>query len=107
MPEWYTAETVPADLWPDLDGIDPDVVQTLLDVAQGQVLAYAPALPDGDPPANYVLAQVRQAVNLWRASVVDAGGGIGDGESFQITPHPLDWHVKQLIRPKKGRPRVR
>ncbi len=88
----------------------------LLDAAREQVLAYAPALPAFTPteetpaqpiPDRYALGQIRQAQNLWRASIVDASGGVGDGESFVIRPTPLDWHVKQILRPRRGAPRVR
>ena len=58
-------------------------------------------------PTRYALAQLMQAKNMWNAGRVDASGGIGDGGDFVIRPVPLDWHVKQLLRPKRGAPRVR
>lgn len=114
MATWYTAETArdTADLWPDLQQISKETIEHLLAAARDQVLAYAPAITDDSPasvtvPDRYALAQLRQAANLYRAATVDGTGGIGDGESFVITPHPLDWHITNLLRPKRGRPRVR
>jgi len=69
----------------------------------------APAEPDNveDIPARYALGQFLQAKNMWNAGRVDASGGLGDGEGFVMRPTPLDWHIKQVLRPKRGAPRVR
>ncbi len=111
MTTWHTPETARAqrELWPDVDALGDETLDVLLDAARDQVIAYAPALaPDAATiPDRYALGQLRQAQNLWRASIVDASGGIGDGESFVIRVMPLDWHVKQILRPRGGVPRVR
>lgn len=114
MATWYTAASVGVsdevnDLWPDAAQLGDGTIELLFDIAREQVLTYAPALAVGAPiPARYALAQLRQAVNLYRAATVDAGGQIGDPDGgFVITPRPLDWHIKSLLRPAKGRPRVR
>lgn len=76
----------------------------LLEIAKLQVLEYAPAITDQTrPPAHYVEAQLMQAKTIWDAARVDAGGEVG-GESFSFSPRPLDWQVKQLLRPKRGVP---
>lgn len=81
----------------------------LLEVARGQVEAYA---PDRDvvgstiprPSTNLVLAQTTQARNIWNAVKSDpANQGIGD-EGFVIRPFPMDWTVKNLIRPQRATP---
>jgi hypothetical protein len=47
-----------------------------------------------------------QARNQWNAAKVDpANGGLGD-ESFIVTPHPLDWMIKQILRPATAIPVV-
>lgn len=113
MATWHTPTTARdlAELWPDVDALSDETLTVLLDVAQAQVIAYAPALPaDVAPdgiPSLCVLGQLQQAKNVWNAARVDASGGVGDGSDFVIRPTPLDWHIKQLLRPKKGRPRVR
>ncbi len=110
MTTWHTPETVSelAGLWPDVDTIDEAVLDVLLDAAKEQVIAYAPALPEDAEtiPPRYALGQIRQAQNLWNAARVDASGGVGDGDTFVIRPTPLDWHVKQILRPRRGVPHV-
>lgn len=111
MTTWHTPETARAlrELWPDVDAIEDETLDVLLDAAQDQVIAYAPALAPAAStiPDRYALGQLRQAQNIWNASRVDASGGVGDGSDFVMRPTPLDWHVKQILRPKRGRPRVR
>lgn len=110
--DWYTIvdieEPEVLDLWADIAQLSGETISLLLEVARDQVLAYAPALADpAIIPPRYRLAQMRQAVNLYRASIADAGGQVGDDGSFAISPRPMDWHVKNILRPAKGRPRVR
>lgn len=110
---WYTIADIEdpevLDLWADIAQLSEQTISLLLDVARDQVLAYAPAIPFATPeniPARYRLAQMRQAVNLYRAAIADAGGQVGDDGTFAISPRPMDWHVKNILRPVKGRPRV-
>ncbi|WP_024357799.1 hypothetical protein [Leucobacter chironomi] len=113
MTRWHDAESA-ADAWEDAPD-DDERLEELLAVARAQVVAYSPhrkadpavAADSDDVPVEYRLAQLRQAQNLWAAGSVSTDGGMGDGDSFTLTPHPLDWHVKQIIRPRGGRPRVR
>lgn len=113
MTRWHNAESARAQ-WDDAPYED-EPLEELLEIARGQVIAYSPhrkadpvvAEGSDEVPVAYRLAQLRQAQNLWRAQAVDTTGGIGDGADFVLRPHPLDWHVKQIIRPKGARPRVR
>src|SRR5690606_13295488 len=112
MTTWHDIESA-RDQWIDAP-LDDDVLEELLAVAEQQVIAYAPALPapaEGGAlaaPVNYLRAQLQQARNLWNASKVDAGTGMSaDGESFAIRPFPLDWMIRQTLRPRRGVPRVR
>lgn len=109
MATWHTIETA-RDEWDDAP-LNDDVLTELLAVAQQQVIAYAPTLPVADPPTtevptNYRFGQLRQAQNLWTAGQVDSSGGLGEGE-FVVRPHPLDWIIKQILRPRRAVPRVR
>ena len=68
------------------------------------MVTYAPALNDGQyPPLNYRRAQLMQARNLWNAGKVDPSTGDQGEGSFILSPVPLDWTVKQVLRPKQGR----
>lgn len=93
--------------WPDAEALDDVTLWELLQVARHQVLEYARHIPDGDViPLSYVRAQVMQSRNILNAARVDAAAG-GDGEgSFMLRPYPLDWTIKQLVRPRAGKPVV-
>lgn len=100
--------------WADASALENDKLVELLEVAREQVVAYAPKVADDSlaadsvvVPIRYRLAQLRQAENIWNAGAVNANGSSGDGDTFALSPKPLDWHVKNLIRPKRGTPRVR
>lgn len=57
-------------------------------------------------PDRYRIAQLIQVRNLWNATLATGSGDLG-GDTYTFTPRPLDWHVKALLRPARGRPRVR
>lgn len=111
MTTWHDIESA-RDQWIDAP-LDDDVLEELLAVAEQQVIAYAPALPEPaedeelDVPVNYRRAQLQQARNLWNASKVDPSGSGIDGDSYVIRPFPLDWMIRQTLRPRRGVPRVR
>ncbi|WP_025159362.1 hypothetical protein [Leifsonia aquatica] len=108
---WLTCDTSEATdrllgLWPDAPVENLELTGMLLDVAQEQVLAFAPAAPDGAdwtsaPPARFVLAQRQQAQNLWNAGRATPEVG---PEEFSFTPRPLDKTIRTIIRPIDGKP---
>ena len=124
---WYDVFSARAD-WADAPA-DDTRLETLLAIAKNAVVSYAPKYTDpttsvlslgqADPvtgvinpitdstvPPDYRQAQLMQARNIWNATKVDpANAGLGD-DQFVIRPFPLDWMVKQLIRPKTGLPWV-
>lgn len=91
-------------LWPGAVDIEPEGLEFVLQVAGLQCAEFAPELPVGaEIPENWVAAQVLQARALVRAGAVgsgDQGGGYGEA----VTLFPMDWQVKNLLRPKRGRP---
>ena len=111
MAEWHTVESA-RDEWPDAptdygDGGD-DTLTTLLAVSQEAVIAYAPAVEEAltDIPDGYRLAQLMQARNVWNSTKVSTANDFDGGQYSISASYPLDWQVRQLIRPKQGRPRV-
>jgi hypothetical protein len=103
--EWHTLDSIRED-WPDGETIPDATLYELLDVVRGQVLDFAPVLAVAAPvPARYRLAQRVQVRNTWNAAKVSPAGEFG-GDEFVIRPFPLDWHVKQILRPKRGVPVV-
>lgn len=112
MADWYTLEEA-RDEWSDAPIVD-EQLQHLLDVAQSAVLTFAhdryTGQPDADPPVAPVApttgmrqAQLLQARNVWNSSAAGASGDL-DGGGYGISTFPLDWQVRQLIRPKHGKP---
>jgi hypothetical protein len=111
MAIWHTVESA-RDEWPDAptdygDGGD-DSLESLLAVAKEAVIAYAPAVDEEltTIPDGYRLAQLMQARNVWNSQKVSTAGDFDGGQYGISASYPLDWQVRQLIRPKQGRPRV-
>lgn len=123
MADWYSVDTSEAEnrlrsAWPDAPVENTEICGHLLEVAKEQVLEYAPdpdpdaltvvdgVLVAGEPtPARYVMAQLRQAQNLWRAGEASSDGNVGP-EGFTFIPRPMDRTIKQIIRPQSGKPHV-
>lgn len=112
MAEWYSAATAPEidrlrSEWDDAPIEYPESLESILAIAQEQVLRFGPALAEGAPvPDRFVYAQLQQAKNLWAAGAVSRGGGeMGEGE-FSYVPRPLDKTIKGIIRPIDGKPDV-
>jgi hypothetical protein len=107
MADWHTAASA-RDEWPDApvdsDGGDARL-ESLLASAKEAVIAYAPAVsePLEDIPDGYREAQLQQAQNMWNAGKASPSGDF-DGGQYSLTTFPLDWAVRQLIRPKTGKP---
>lgn len=103
---WYTLEAARAD-WSSAPEDDARLFD-LLETARGQVVAYAPppADPLEPPPPAYRQAQLMQARNIWNAAQTDPSATTYGGEGFSAPVYPLDWSVRQMIRPRTPTPRV-
>ncbi|QQD75100.1 hypothetical protein I8920_09485 [Curtobacterium sp. YC1] len=103
--EWHNVITARLE-WdgaPDQDG----TLQRLLSVARDQVEAYAPELPDGAAiPERYRAGQLMQARNTFNASITNGDNSVDLGGGLVISPRPLDWAVKQLLRPARAKKAV-
>lgn len=100
---WHNLDSIRAE-WPDAEAIPDWSLFALLEVARDQCVAFAPALADDAPvPTRYREAQRIQARNVWNAARVAPDGTVGQ-DDFIIRPFPLDWHVKAILRPKRGIP---
>ncbi len=113
MPEpqqWFTSADALdplgplASAWPGLYDLTDDALDQYLAAAATQCAAFAPQLPAGNPiPDNWRLAQALQARDLSRAGQTVGGSDALDGG---VTIWPMDWTVKNLLRPRQGRPRI-
>lgn len=96
---WMTCDEA-ALVWADAPD-DYAVLYEVLTAARTACESFAPA---ADPiPANYRRAQLVQAKAIWAAERPTFDNRAGD-EDMSIGLYPLDWNVKQLLRPKTGLP---
>lgn len=94
---WHTLATARRE-WDDAPDSDVTLYE-LLDVARVACLSFAPSI---DPaPTHYRKGQLMQARAIWTASRATNGDRMGD-ENFGVTVFPLDWNVKQTLRPKRA-----
>lgn len=89
------------DLWEGSADLTPGALELVLEAAREQVQEFGPELDNPDaPPARWVMAQALQAKSLtaagWRGD--QAQNGL-DGAPVVF---PMDWQVKNLIRPQRG-----
>lgn len=120
MATWYTVEE--AQIRWGVGAPSEARLSELLAVSEQQCIAYAPVPVDltglflgvleGDEeppqviPAGHREAHFVQARNIWNATKVAPGSTTYGPDDMTISLHPLDWHVKQLLRPRTGVPRV-
>jgi hypothetical protein len=107
MADWHDVASA-RDEWVDapVDEDDGDDILTgLLASAKAAVIAYAPAVeePLTDIPEGYRQAQLMQARNIWNSGKASPSGDF-DGGQYGLSTFPLDWMIRQLIRPKTGKP---
>lgn len=109
MPWLTPGEAAGPGYWPGCP-LDPDetaeadALQRLLTAAETQCREFAGVLPTFTPiPETWRLAQALQARALYRASIAGSGDSIGE-DGFTVTVYPMDWTVKNLLRPTAGVP---
>ncbi len=104
----WASLTYAREQWVAAVDMDDSMLWEVLEVARTNVIAYAPKLADGArPPLNYLRGQLMHARDLWNAASASPSGGFGeDGGGFAVVPRPLDWMVKQVLRPKRGIPAI-
>jgi len=108
---WVDTETV-ADDWADAPE-DEAVLTSYLRAAHSQCVEYLPPVPQaftgelmpnydgsGQDPYRLRLAQILQARALWNST--HAGGGDQFGpDGLRVTVFPMDWTVRNLLRPRR------
>lgn len=99
---WVDPETVES-FWADAPADDTVLASYLLSSYE-QCVEFLPeptVTPYPDPiPERYRQAQIMQARALFRANVAGSGDVMG-GDGLTVTVFPMDWTVKNLLRPKK------
>ncbi|KQQ22878.1 hypothetical protein ASF48_07000 [Rathayibacter sp. Leaf299] len=100
---WHSLASARASEWADAP-LDDVQLWTVLEAAREQCEEFAPAY-SGPVPIRYRQAQLVQARALWQSVKSNGQSQIG-GEGFAVTVFPMDWSVKKLLRPLRGRPVV-
>ncbi len=105
-PEAWLTPAEARDRWLDAPSDEAQLAE-LLEVAEVACVAYPPKSDDPEHPGWAALrrAQLTHARNMWNAGIVAPSGEFGE-DTFSISAHPLDWHVKQLLRPARAVPVV-
>lgn len=103
---WATIDQV-RERWADAP-MDDELLEAMLEAAHEQCVIYAPTLAEDDPvPFRYIEGECLQVRALGQAQERD-GDVLGFGaEGFAVRVRPLGQDVKQLLRPKRGKPVVR
>lgn len=101
MAKFYTAEEA-AQAWAGLGVPDTAQLADLLEVSRAEILAFSPVTDEANIPAGHRWAHLQHAKNIWNAQNVNPSGTIGDdAQGFALTPHPIDWSIKQRLRPRR------
>jgi len=99
---WVDTDTV-EDYWPDAP-LDVDVLTSYLLAAWEQCDIFLPPhaypFPPDAVPERWKQAQIMQARALYRSGVAGSGDTTG-GDGLTVTVFPMDWTVKNLLRPSK------
>ena len=90
--------------------VNADNLDRALGAAYDQCLMFLnnrePALDaDGRVADRFWQAQVMQARAILRSGTAGSGDQLGGGD-LTVTVFPMDWTVKNLLRPKRGHRRV-
>jgi hypothetical protein len=91
-------------VWPEAEDLDEAVLTSYLMAAFGQAVEFLPPV-DLKPypetiPDTWKQAQIMQARALHRSNVAGSGDQMG-GDGLTVTVFPMDWTVKNLLRPKR------
>lgn len=102
---WHNLDSARRADWPDAVEMNDITLWRLLETAKGDVLEFAPVLAEGAAiPTRYQAAQLMQARNRWNSALANPATGDSGLDGFTLTVFPLDWQVKQLLRPTRGVP---
>lgn len=98
---WHSIGSARAE-WDGAKQLEDARLFVLLQTAKQDLLAYAPASQVVPRPSISAReAQLLHARNRNAASRIDPASGDAGVGDYAVGPFPLDWAVKQLLRPKR------
>lgn len=94
-------------LWPDAQHLTDEDLIWYLNAAYEAAVEFAPVLADGETaPDAWGIAQVMQARAIFRSVSAGSRDEFLGADGAAVTVFPLDWNVRQLLRPKRGVPTI-
>lgn len=97
---WHSLGSARAE-WDGAKQLDDVRLFVLLESAKRDCVAYLPAAGTRRPTIPEREAQLLHARNRNASSRIDPASGDAGVDAFSVGPFPLDWAVKQLLRPKR------
>lgn len=85
-------------IWAGAEDLEPTALEVILAAAKVQCETFE---RPGIAAENQFLAQIFQARALARAGYAGTDGEYYNGDGPTITMFPMDWTVKNLLRPKR------
>lgn len=90
--------------WSDAPSENPSYLYMLLYAAKRAILGWAKELPEGTPPPpHYIDGQLLQAQAIYTLGQSNPQESVGF-EQLSVRVYPLDWNIKQLVRPRRAIP---
>lgn len=97
---WHSLGSARAE-WDGAKQLDDVRLFVLLETAKRDCVAYLPAAGTRRPAIAEREAQLLHARNRNAAARIDPASGDAGVGDYAVGPFPLDWAVKQLLRPKR------
>lgn len=108
MSTWYTSATI-RNVWRESKDMSDQEVVELLAVAREECEAYAypEDIADADNiPARVALAHRLHAQAIWNSQKTQGRDDDSTLSGQTVTVYPMDWQVKQHLRPRRPVPGI-
>lgn len=108
MATWYTPQTIKA-VWREAQSISDTELGELLEVAREECEAYAYPADIAEPaaiPARVALAHRLHAQAIWNSQKTAGRDDDNTLSGQTVTVYPMDWQVKQHLRPRPAVPGI-
>lgn len=108
MATWYTPATI-TNVWREAQAMHDSELLELLAVAREECEAFAYPEDVEDPdniPSRVALAHRLHTQAIWNSQKTSGRDDDATLSGQSVTVYPMDWQVKNHLRPKRGVPAV-